>query len=74
MFDQLISVGRRHNIKLAGAYAADSLRLEKGFLQWGCELDTETTPLEAGLSSMVDMTKVRYTHSILYKVWGGGGG
>ena len=45
-------------MKLAGAYAVDTLRLEKGFRHWGHELDTETTPLEAGLGFAVDMNKV----------------
>ena len=43
---------------LSGAYAVDTLRLEKGFRHWGHELDTETTPLEAGLGFAVDMSKV----------------
>ena len=45
-------------MKLAGAYAVDTLRLEKGFRHWGHELDTETTPWEAGLGFAVDMNKV----------------
>ena len=39
----------------------DTLRLEKGFRHWGHELDTETTPLEAGLGFAVDMNKVPIT-------------
>ena len=50
--------GKSFNLKLAGAYAADSLRLEKGYQHWGHELDTETTPFEAGLGFAVDMNKV----------------
>ena len=46
-------------MKLAGAYAVDTLRLEKGFRHWGHELDTETTPWEAGLGFAVDMNKVK---------------
>ena len=49
MFDQLISAGGDYDMKLAGAYAMDTLRLEKGVPLWGHDLDTETTPLEAGL-------------------------
>ena len=45
-------------MNLAGAYAVDTLRLEKGYRHWGHELDTETTPLEAGLGFAVDMNKV----------------
>ena len=53
-----MSAGQNLGLKLAGSYAADTLRLEKGIRQWGCDLDTETTPLDAGLSTTVDMTKV----------------
>ena len=54
-----MTAGKNYNMKLAGAYAVDTLRLEKGFRHWGHELDTETTPLEAGLGFAVDMKKVR---------------
>ena len=58
VFDQLMTAGKNFDMKLAGAYAVDSLRLEKGYRHWGHELDTETTPLEAGLGFAVDMSKV----------------
>jgi len=35
---------------LAGYYAIDSLRLEKGYRVWGRELTPDTTPVEAGLA------------------------
>ena len=53
-----MSAGPDCGMKLAGAYAVDTLRLEKGFRHWGHELDTETTPWEAGLGFAVDMNKV----------------
>ena len=53
-----MAAGKDNDMKLAGAYAADSLRLEAGFPCWGHDLDTETTPLEAGLDVAVDMNKV----------------
>ena len=53
-----MSAGRDYGMKLAGAYAVDTLRLEKGFPVWGQDLDTETTPLEAGLGFALDMNKV----------------
>ena len=58
VFEQLMAAGQNYGMKLAGAYAVDTLRLEKGFRHWGHELDTETTPLEAGLDFAVDMSKV----------------
>ena len=42
----------------AGYYALDSLRVEKAYRHWGGELDTDTTPWEAGLGFTVDMKKV----------------
>ena len=45
-------------MKLAGAYAMDTLRLEKGVPLWGRDLNTETTPLEVGLEFAMDMNKV----------------
>jgi glycine cleavage system aminomethyltransferase T len=35
---------------LAGYYAIDSLRMEKGYRAWGRELTPDTTPVEAGLT------------------------
>ena len=58
-----MATGKNFDMKLAGAYAVDSLRLEKGYRHWGHELDTETTPLEAGLGFAVDMSKVNNTSS-----------
>ncbi len=36
-----------------GAYAANSMRLEKGYRGWGSDLTTERSPLEAGLTPFV---------------------
>ena len=36
-----------------GAYAANSMRLEKGYRGWGGDLTTERSPLEAGLGRFV---------------------
>lgn len=36
-----------------GAYAANSMRLEKGYRGWGGDLTTERSPLEAGLTPFV---------------------
>ena len=58
VYDHLVSVGADFDLRLAGAYAMDSLRMEKAFRHWGHELDTETTPWEARLGFAVDMKKV----------------
>ena len=58
VFDHLLAAGENYDMKLAGAYAVDTLRLEKGIPYWGQDLDTKTTPLEAGLDYSLDMRKV----------------
>ena len=54
----LTQAGLTSNLKLAGVYAMDSLRMEKSFRHTGHELDSETTPLEARLMQFVDLSKV----------------
>ncbi|KAG5672345.1 hypothetical protein PVAND_002478 [Polypedilum vanderplanki] len=41
------------NVKLAGLGARDSLRLEAGMCLYGSDIDTTTTPIEAGLAWLV---------------------
>ena len=41
----------------AGLFAQTSMRIEKRFLAYGRELDSEISPLEAGLASVVDWSK-----------------
>lgn len=59
MYDRLIEVGKTFDLQLAGSYAMDSLRLEKGYRHWSHELDSETSPLEARLMHAVDLEKVK---------------
>jgi dimethylglycine dehydrogenase len=40
-----------------GLRAMDSLRLEKGYRVWGADINTEVTPLEAGLDRFVALDK-----------------
>ena len=58
MFDRLTEAGEKFDLQLAGSYAMDSLRLEKGYRHWSHELDSETSPLEARLMHAVDLKKV----------------
>jgi aminomethyltransferase len=44
-------------VKPAGLGARDVLRLEVGYSLYGSDIDEETTPLEAGLSTFVDFDK-----------------
>jgi glycine cleavage system aminomethyltransferase T/glycine/D-amino acid oxidase-like deaminating enzyme len=49
-FERLTDPGNAVAPKLAGYYAIESLRLEKGYRAFGRELGPDTTPVEAGLS------------------------
>jgi glycine cleavage system aminomethyltransferase T/glycine/D-amino acid oxidase-like deaminating enzyme len=49
-FDRLTDPGGTVVPVLAGYYAIDSLRMEKGYRAWGRELTPDTTPVEAGLT------------------------
>lgn len=42
-----------HGLGFYGAYAANSMRLEKGYRRWGSDLTTERSPLEAGLTAFL---------------------
>ncbi len=53
----LREAGRMHGLKLFGARAVDSMRMEKGFLHWKAELVTEFDPFETGLSRFVKLEK-----------------
>ncbi len=45
------------NARPAGVFAQTSMRIEKRFLAYGHDLDTDITPLEAGLDFAVDWDK-----------------
>jgi 4-methylaminobutanoate oxidase (formaldehyde-forming) len=49
LYDALVETGARP----AGLYAQTSMRIEKGFLAMGHDLDSDLTPLEAGLDFAV---------------------
>ena len=49
LFLALLDAGRSFDAACIGAYALNSMRLEKGYKAWGSELTTELTPAEAGL-------------------------
>ncbi len=54
LYDALEHAGRELELRPFGAYAVNSMRLEKGYRAWGLDLTTERTPLESGLSHVVD--------------------
>ena len=56
-FDVLLEAGRDLGIKLAGMQTLNTLRIEKGYRDYGHDIDCTDTPLEAGLGFLVDFTK-----------------
>jgi len=57
VFDRLRDCGVAYGLRLAGYHALNSLRLEKAYRHWGHDIDSDTTPLEAGLGFTVAWDK-----------------
>jgi len=57
VWERLMAEGKCFGIKPIGLGARDILRLEMAFPLYGHELDSTTTPLEAGLERLVDFRK-----------------
>ena len=53
LHDALSRAGTSVGLRPFGAYATNSMRLEKGYRVWGTDLTTERTPIEAGLEYLV---------------------
>ena len=53
----LREAGESHGLKLFGARAVDSMRMEKGFLHWKADILTEFDPFETGLNRFVKLDK-----------------
>lgn len=49
----LEAAGKPHGIGYYGAFAANTMRLEKGYRGWGADLTTERTPAESGVGFLV---------------------
>ncbi len=54
IYDALIEAGDPIDMKPAGHYAINAMRLEKAYRAWSHELSTDDTPLEAGLAFALD--------------------
>lgn len=61
LFDSILQAGRQFGIGLFGAFAINSMRLEKGYRAWGVDLTTERTPAEAGLYIPAKTRNRKYT-------------
>ena len=53
----LRNAGKAHGMKLFGARAVESMRMEKGFMHWKADLITEFDPFETGLGRFVWLGK-----------------
>ena len=52
-----MDVGSKHDLKLIGLGARDTLRLEMKMALYGNDIDQSTSPIEAGLSWIVSFDK-----------------
>lgn len=57
IYNEVMKAGSKHDIEPIGLGARDTLRLEMRYMLYGNDITKETTPLEAGLSWAVKMTK-----------------
>ena len=57
LWDELLERGRPYGIRPCGLGARDSLRLEHAFRLYGSDMDSTTTPLDAGLGWIVKLDK-----------------
>lgn len=58
VYETLMEAGREYGIVNYGYRALDSLRMEKGYRLWGMDMNTQTTPFEAGLGNFVKPDKI----------------
>lgn len=57
VYDRLVEAGRPAGMRLAGLKALASLRMEKGYRDYGHDVDNTDSVLEAGLGFAVDFAK-----------------
>ncbi|MCA9657236.1 MAG: GcvT family protein [Myxococcales bacterium] len=57
VYDQIIAVGDRFGLRHAGLKALASLRMEKGYRDYGHDIDNTDSVLDAGLGFAVSMKK-----------------
>ncbi|MCP5087399.1 MAG: FAD-dependent oxidoreductase [Rhodobacteraceae bacterium] len=61
LFLALEAAGRDLGLGCYGAYAANSMRLEKGYRSWGSDLTSERTPQETGVGFLVKPEGRKFT-------------
>ena len=56
-YTSLRKAGEAHGLRLFGALAVESMRIEKGYLHWKADILTEFDPFETGLHRFVSLDK-----------------
>ncbi|GAA4408338.1 FAD-dependent oxidoreductase [Fodinibacter luteus] len=59
VWDRVVAAGPDLGLRLAGYYAINALRLDKGYRAFGAELGPDRTPVEAGLTFTCDLAGER---------------
>ena len=59
VWDRLVEAGSDLDLRLAGYYAINALRLDKGYRAFGPELGPDRNPVEAGLTFTCDLSGER---------------
>jgi glycine cleavage system aminomethyltransferase T/glycine/D-amino acid oxidase-like deaminating enzyme len=57
VYDRIVEAGAKHGLKHAGLKALASLRMEKGYRDYGHDIDNTDDPYETGLGFAVDLKK-----------------
>jgi 4-methylaminobutanoate oxidase (formaldehyde-forming) len=57
VYDRVVEAGRDFGLRHAGLRALGSLRMEKGYRDYGHDIDNTDDPFEAGLGFVVDLSK-----------------
>ena len=68
LHESLVEAGRAHGLRLVGMRALESLRLEKSYRSMISDLDSETSPLDAGMERFVALDKGEFTGRAGYLV------
>jgi len=57
VYDRIVEAGKKFNLRHAGLKALSSLRMEKGYRDYGHDIDNTDEPFEIGLGFAVDLKK-----------------
>ena len=60
MYHGVAENGTKYGLRNVGLYALNAIRIEQGIPSWGSELSHLVLPQNAGLTSLVDLSKVGY--------------